>query len=111
MIVVRSHARLACVWLWAAAGCGDRSPPALWPDPPPPTLAAPIGVDEEPSETAVDVPRSPEATPSPVVTTTPDAKTPAAASDAKGARTDAGAEASDAKGDPTRRSKAPSEAP
>ena len=25
-------------------GCGDRAPPALWPEPPPPTLAEPIGV-------------------------------------------------------------------
>jgi hypothetical protein len=24
--------------------CGDRSPPALWPEPPPPTLAAPLGI-------------------------------------------------------------------
>jgi hypothetical protein len=30
----------------ASLGCGDRAPPALWPEPPPPTLAAPIGIDE-----------------------------------------------------------------
>jgi hypothetical protein len=29
----------------ALAGCGDRSPPALWPEAPPPTLAKPIGID------------------------------------------------------------------
>jgi hypothetical protein len=27
----------------ALAGCGDRTPPPLWPEPPPPTLARPIG--------------------------------------------------------------------
>lgn len=26
-----------------AVGCADRAPPALWPEPPPPTLATPIG--------------------------------------------------------------------
>ncbi len=32
-------------------GCADRAPPPLWPEPPPPTLAEPIGepvLDEEP---------------------------------------------------------------
>lgn len=32
---------LLCVGLCA---CADRSPPPLWPQPPPPTLAEPIGV-------------------------------------------------------------------
>lgn len=32
--------------LGCAAGCGDRAPPALWPEPPPPTLAKPLLVDE-----------------------------------------------------------------
>ena len=31
-------------WVVLACACGDRSPPALWPEPPPPTLAVPIGV-------------------------------------------------------------------
>ncbi|MFO0632292.1 MAG: hypothetical protein U0168_05515 [Nannocystaceae bacterium] len=40
------------------AGCGDRSPPALWPEPPPPTLAHPIGVDApDAGEPAVDAAR------------------------------------------------------
>lgn len=30
-------------WLTAAAGCVDKSPPPLWPSPPPPSLAQPIG--------------------------------------------------------------------
>ena len=34
------------------AACGDRSPPALWPEPPPPTLAKPIGIDEPVRESA-----------------------------------------------------------
>ena len=38
----------------AGAACGDRSPPALWPEPPPPTLAKPIGIDE-PVHEATDV--------------------------------------------------------
>lgn len=46
MIVGKSHAWLSCVSLAATVACGDRSPPALWPDAPPPTLAAPIGVDD-----------------------------------------------------------------
>lgn len=45
----RSHARAVVGVLLASVasllGCGDRSPPALWPEPPPPTLAHPIGVD------------------------------------------------------------------
>ena len=42
-------ARLALVWsalVWSALGCGDRSPPAMWPEAPPPTLAVPIGVSD-----------------------------------------------------------------
>lgn len=37
--------RCALVFVVLAA-CGDRSPPALWPEAPPPTLAKPIGIDE-----------------------------------------------------------------
>ena len=33
------------IWLGLQAGCGDRSPPPLWPDPPPPVLAKPIGIE------------------------------------------------------------------
>ncbi|MBK8238480.1 MAG: hypothetical protein IPK74_23370 [Deltaproteobacteria bacterium] len=40
----RALASAAC---WMLAGCGDRSPPALWPEPPPPTLARPIGVEQD----------------------------------------------------------------
>ena len=32
--------------------CGDRSPPALWPEAPPPTLAAPLGIAEPSTEPA-----------------------------------------------------------
>ena len=39
--------------LFVLAACGDRSPPALWPEPPPPTLAKPIGIDEPPKATEV----------------------------------------------------------
>lgn len=46
-----------------ALGCGDRSPPAMWPEPPPPTLAEPIGVGgpSAPAEPGVD--RKSESTP------------------------------------------------
>ncbi len=32
----------------ALAGCVDKTPPPLWPTPPPPTLARPIGEVERP---------------------------------------------------------------
>ncbi len=41
----RGHCRLGAVAVLTStlAGCGDRSPPAKWPEPPPPTFARPIG--------------------------------------------------------------------
>ena len=74
-------------------GCGDRSPPALWPEPPPPTLARPIGVDidaqrkpaepTEPDEAEPDEPDEiePDAAPVAVEPAPPaaDAAPPAAA--------------------------------
>jgi hypothetical protein len=51
-LIVR--ARRCALGLVLLAGCGDRSPPALWPEPPPPTLAKPIGIDE-PVRAATDV--------------------------------------------------------
>ncbi|HWB80629.1 MAG TPA: hypothetical protein VG755_36955 [Nannocystaceae bacterium] len=63
-------------------GCGDRSPPALWPEPPPPTLARPIGVDlDAKKESAPDLaePADPDAavgdSDAPAEPVTPDAKT------------------------------------
>lgn len=47
------RARHCALGLFALAACGDRSPPALWPEPPPPTLAKPIGIDEPPDATEV----------------------------------------------------------
>ena len=45
------------------AGCGDRAPPPLWPDPPPPTLAEPIGSPgakaKAPREAQTPAPREP----------------------------------------------------
>jgi len=37
---------VAVVGLLLVCACGDRAPPALWPEPPPPTLAHPIGVED-----------------------------------------------------------------
>ncbi len=34
--------------LLVMSGCPDRAPPPMWPDPPPPTLAEPIGGSDEP---------------------------------------------------------------
>jgi hypothetical protein len=31
----------------SSVSCGDRSPPPLWPQPPPPTLSEPIGVEDD----------------------------------------------------------------
>jgi hypothetical protein len=58
-------------WLLIALplfGCGDRSPPALWPEPPPPTLAHPIGVDidaqtKKPAEPDAAEPLNPDLEP------------------------------------------------
>jgi hypothetical protein len=44
-------------------GCGDRAPPALWPEPPPPTLAAPIGIDEGAGEGELRPPGEPPTAP------------------------------------------------
>jgi hypothetical protein len=65
-----------------ASGCVDKTPPALWPSPPPPPMATPIGVPErvaapvtaaseaqeaqsEPEEAAAEGPVSVEAPASP----------------------------------------------
>lgn len=42
LATVRGIASLLATMLLVAA-CGDRAPPPLWPEPPPPTLAKPIG--------------------------------------------------------------------
>lgn len=36
--------RTAAILFVSSIACGDRSPPAMWPEPPPPALAEPIGV-------------------------------------------------------------------
>lgn len=47
-----TSARVVTIALVAAlTGCGDRAPPALWPEPPPPTLAEPIGAQKGAPET------------------------------------------------------------
>ncbi len=67
--------------LLAVDGCGDRSPPALWPEPPPPALAVPIGV--EPTETTTPERSAPQrAEPTelaPPKAATPDSTDPAPA--------------------------------
>ena len=42
--------------LLAVDGCGDRSPPALWPEAPPPALAVPIGVEPAATTTGGQAP-------------------------------------------------------
>jgi hypothetical protein len=99
-----------CIASGVVVGCGDRSPPALWPDPPPPTLAAPIGVDDDPSDDALELPRSPAAVPSPGVTTAPDPAAPRSAADAE-REPSPDAERSDVGGEPTPRAKPSPRAP
>jgi len=44
-VIVRRRAAIFFLFLCAGSiACGDRSPPALWPEPLPPALAEPIGV-------------------------------------------------------------------
>lgn len=38
--------------LLGLAGCVDKTPPPLWPTPPPPPMATPIGVPERPASAA-----------------------------------------------------------
>lgn len=38
--------------LFGLAGCVDKTPPPLWPTPPPPPMATPIGVTERPVSAA-----------------------------------------------------------
>ncbi|MDC0715447.1 hypothetical protein POL25_01000 [Nannocystis sp. bb15-2] len=38
--------------LLAVTGCVDKTPPPLWPTPPPPPMATPIGVPERPVSAA-----------------------------------------------------------
>ena len=42
---------------WCLSGCVDRTPPPLWPTPPPPPLAEPIG---DPVQVDVAAPPRPE---------------------------------------------------
>jgi hypothetical protein len=42
--------------LVTAFGCTDRTPPPRWPEPPPPTLATPIGQDEPAAAPTSDAP-------------------------------------------------------
>jgi hypothetical protein len=70
---VRAPRRAACLWLWIAA-CGDRSPPALWPEPPPPTLAKPIGIDEPARQAATNDGATSDATTDAVATPSEPAK-------------------------------------
>lgn len=44
---------VACVFGLTGA-CGDRAPRALWPEPPPPTLAKPIGIEDPTTLHATD---------------------------------------------------------
>ena len=47
MVAAKRHAAIGgLVAVLSVAACGDRAPPALWPEPPPPTLAKPIGVED-----------------------------------------------------------------
>ncbi len=69
----RAAAILFCLLPWAIVGCGDRSPPALWPEPPPPALAEPIGVADpsatppsEPAPKSVGDPKVEQPPPKPV---------------------------------------------
>lgn len=75
--------RIAAIVVVLLGACGDRSPRALWPEPPPPALAEPIGVADPSAPSA-----SPPATVGDAKVEPPaqdaDAKAePAAASDAK----------------------------
>ncbi len=59
---VRAGVMAALVALgWAVLGCGDRSPPAMWPEAPPPTLAVPIGVADPSAPEGGDPAAKPEA--------------------------------------------------
>lgn len=55
MIGVRTRLTIAFVVLGVPLGCGDRAPAALWPDPPAPTLARPIGIPD-PAEASGSAP-------------------------------------------------------
>ena len=89
----------ACAVIVLATACGDRAPPALWPEPPPPTLAEPIGVGDTTGD------RDPEPT-----RATEPATEPAPAGDESGAQPAPPPEP-DAKAEPAADAKAPPKAP
>lgn len=59
---VLARTLIAALAVAGVSACGDRAPPPLWPEPPPPTLAEPIG---EGDAEAVDAASNGEATPTP----------------------------------------------
>jgi len=77
-----SRALLALAVFGPLAGCVDKTPPPLWPTPPPPTLAAPIGgwterdVPVKPAAEKSDAPELPPRTADPVGPWTPRPRVP-----------------------------------
>lgn len=76
-----------CALRWAAllmfaSGCAVPDKGGTWPDPPPPTLATPLGVDESASDEPAPESASDEPAPKPAAELAPE---PAAAGTASGA--------------------------